>query len=380
MKRFFRKVHLWLSVPFGLIITITCFTGAALVFEQEIMEQIHPKRYFVGAVGTKTLPIDQLALSVARTLPDSVEVKNITASVDPQRTWQVSLSKPRRASVYINPYTGKITGRSERTAFFTCMFKMHRWLLDSAKPGEIFWGKLIVGISTLLFVFVLLTGVVVWFPRSCKSLKKRLKISVSKGWKRFWFDLHVSAGIYATILLLIMALTGLTWSFPWYRSGFYHLLGVETSAPSHGKQESGKNRKGKKTEHSNRSEHKLEDQQGRFDHWNNLYEQLSTAHPNHTRISISNGMATVTTNHFGNQRASDSYTFDPHTGQITEAVSYANSESASKLRGWIYSLHVGNWGGVPSRILTVLASLIGASLPLTGYYLWLKRLRRKKQH
>ena len=38
MKKAFRKIHLWLSVPFGLIITVICFSGAALVFEDEVME------------------------------------------------------------------------------------------------------------------------------------------------------------------------------------------------------------------------------------------------------------------------------------------------------------------------------------------------------
>ncbi|MEO5136381.1 PepSY domain-containing protein, partial [Bacteroides ovatus] len=40
----------------------------------------------------------------------------------------------------------------------------------------------------------------------------------------------------------------------------------------------------------------------------------------------------------------------------------------------IYSVHVGNWGGMFTRILTFIAALLGAALPLTGYYLWIKRL------
>ena len=31
-----------------------------------------------------------------------------------------------------------------------------------------------------------------------------------------------------------------------------------------------------------------------------------------------------------------------------------------------------------SRLLTFIAALIGATLPLTGYYLWIKRIWRKK--
>lgn len=42
-------------------------------------------------------------------------------------------------------------------------------------PGNegIFWGKMIVGVSTLLLVFVLISGIVIWWPRTRKALKNR---------------------------------------------------------------------------------------------------------------------------------------------------------------------------------------------------------------
>ena len=45
MKKFFAKIHLWLSIPFGIIIAIVCLTGAILVFETEILEFCYPSRY-----------------------------------------------------------------------------------------------------------------------------------------------------------------------------------------------------------------------------------------------------------------------------------------------------------------------------------------------
>ena len=35
MKKIFRTLHLWLSVPFGLLVSLICFSGAMLVFENE---------------------------------------------------------------------------------------------------------------------------------------------------------------------------------------------------------------------------------------------------------------------------------------------------------------------------------------------------------
>lgn len=125
-------------------------------------------------------------------------VIGISVFSDPERAWQVNLSKPRRASMYVDQYTGEIKGKYERPAFFVTMFRLHRWLLDSMKAdGGVFWGKMIVGVSTLLFVVVLISGIVIWWPRTRKALKNSLRISVGRGFRRFWYDLHVAGGMYA---------------------------------------------------------------------------------------------------------------------------------------------------------------------------------------
>lgn len=105
------------------------------------------------------------------------------------------------------------------------MRKLHRWLLNPPpQKGASSVGKMIVGISTLLMVVILVSGLVIWWPRTRKALNNRLKVSCCKGWRRFWYDSHVALGFYSTLFLLVMALTGLTWSFGWYRSFAYGLL------------------------------------------------------------------------------------------------------------------------------------------------------------
>ena len=404
MKKIFRQIHLWLSIPFGLIITVICFSGAALVFENEIMELCRHDFYYGSKVEETPLPAGELAQKVAATLPDSISVTGISISSDPAKAYQVNLSKPRRASVYIDQYTGEIKGKYERAPFFTTMFKLHRWLLDSMKPdGGIFWGKMIVGVSTLMFVFVLISGIIIWIPRSAKALKNSLKISVNKGWRRFWYDLHIAGGLYTFIFLLVLALTGLTWSFGWYRTGFYKAFGVEMQEKGEGRmeKEEGKKRDMKEKE---RSEKEGEDRKGRnqrkgethsllpsqfsplpspYALWQKVYEQLKVQNPDYKQITVSNGTANVSFNCFGNQRASDRYSFNPRNGEITEATLYKDLDNSGKIRGWIFSVHVGSWGGMFTRILSFIASLLGATLPLTGYYLWIKkeiaRSARKKR-
>ena len=263
MKKIFRQIHLWLSIPFGLIITVICFSGAALVFENEIMELCRHDFYYVSKVEETPLPAGELAQKVAATLPDSISVTGISISSDPAKAYQVNLSKPRRASVYIDQYTGEIKGKYERAPFFTTMFKLHRWLLDSMKPdGGIFWGKIIIGVSTLMFVFVLISGIIIWIPHSTKALKNSLKISVNKGWKRFWYDLHIAGGLYTFIFLLALSLTGLTWSFSWYRTGFFKVFGVEMQEKGELRMENGEGKK-RDMQEKERSEKEGENRKGR---------------------------------------------------------------------------------------------------------------------
>ena len=397
MKKIFRKIHLWLSVPFGLIITLVCFSGAMLVFENEVNEWFRRDLYYVETVKESPLPMDKLLEKVATTLPDSVSVTGVSISSDPGRAYQVSLSKPRRASLYVDQYTGEVKGKSERSGFFMFMFRMHRWLLDSMNPGNegIFWGKMIVGVSTLLLVFVLISGIVIWWPRTRKALKNSLKITATKGWKRFWYDLHVAGGMYALIFLLAMALTGLTWSFPWYRTAFYKVFGVEVqqraaqgheqksdaqkrntklAAHREKKREGNEVRKGERSRRPENNHSDMYSVTSPFVYWQEIYDKLGRQNPEYKQISISSGTASVSFNRFGNQRASDRYSFNTDNGEFTETSLYQHQDKSGKIRGWIYSVHVGNWGGMFTRILTFIAALLGSALPLTGYYLWIKRL------
>ena len=70
-----------------------------------------------------------------------------------------------------------------------------------------------MGTSALAFVFVILSGIVMWLPRSKKALVNSLKVNCSHGLHSFCHSFHVAVGVYTCLLLLCMALTGLTWSF-----------------------------------------------------------------------------------------------------------------------------------------------------------------------
>ena len=211
-------------------------------------------------------------------------------------------------------------------------------------------------------VVILVSGVAIWVPRTRKALKNRLLVSCTKGWRRFWYDSHVSLGIYATLFLLVMALTGLTWSFQWYRTAAYGLFGVSTARPAmSAPQQRGKEKQDKKPE---------------FDYavWDAVVSELQVRYSSYASISLTAGKAQV--NKPGNMRSSDTAAFDARTGEITSVTAYDDIPRAQKMKGWFYAFHTGSWGGMTTKALYFLAAFIGGILPLSGYYLWLKKKRR----
>ena len=379
VRKLFRKLHLWLSLPFGLIIMTTCLTGALLVFEKEITELVRHDSYTIPVRKTQSLSLQSLLERVARETPDSVQITSVTIPSDFRRAYTVGLSKPRRAGVLVDPYTGKIVGQSGRLPFFTTVRELHRWLLDSMKPDSegIFWGRVIVGTSTLLFVFILLTGLFLWWPKKLKGVGKRLKISLGQGRQRLFYDLHTVGGVYVFVLLLAMAMTGLTWSFEWYRTGFYKVFGAEMA-------EAGKGDKGPKKDKRKDVPREEGTEQAKlpasYIYWEEVVSYvIEVSEADYPEITVKDGEVEVPLAGLGNSRAADSFRFDKKTGQMTEYKAYREAKRDKKLRGWIYSIHTGAWGGLFTRICYVLAALFGASLPLTGYYIFYQRKWGKKR-
>ena len=85
MRKLFKKIHIWLSLPFGLIITITCLSGALLVFEKELTELFYRERYTVREVDTTRLPLPVLIEIVASTLPYTASFTGLSIPFDIHR-------------------------------------------------------------------------------------------------------------------------------------------------------------------------------------------------------------------------------------------------------------------------------------------------------
>lgn len=420
MKKLFSKIHLWLSIPAGIFITIICLTGAALVFQNEITRALQSQLYTVShAEGAKHLPPSQLAKSIQQQVADTLTIESMQLSANPDASCQVAFEQMERKTLFVNPYTGQVLGWGKDVSFFKTMRNLHRFLLNAPqKRGDMTVGKFIVNTATLLMIVILVSGIVIWLPRKGKSWKRRLTVSYKNGGQRFWHDTHVSLGIYAVVFLLLMALTGPTWGFKWYRTAAYGLFGANEErgmmgGSHHGKSEKNKGGEANFHEHGGKpgkenhgfnhggsqNFHKNKDWQDGHGEgrprggdskenleadfnphaWDVAYATLQARYPESKYMILSKEKIQVSPVSESGMRRFDNALFNAHTGTIEKVERFANQPRQMQMRSWFFALHTGSWGGIASKILYFVVVLLGASFPITGYYFWLtKRKKRSK--
>lgn len=388
MRKWFAKLHLWLSIPAGIVIVIVCLSGATLIFEKEITQGLNPSLYRVKAeTGATPMEPSMLITTAMSKIPDTLRVASLTVSADPHEAWMLSFDNINRSELSVNPYTGEVNGWTKSYPFFRTMRQLHRWLLDAPKSrGDRTVGKGIVGYSTIALVLIVITGLAIWIPKNRKGLKHRLRVSTGKGWYRFWYDSHVALGFYAAIFILIMALTGLTWSFGWYRDAVYGLFGVKTEKiqpARHGHQQVQHVEKGTDDRHgkrSNRGEQRRKERNADYTTWDTALRNVKAQYPAYKTITLSERAVGIAPKSLSSMRRNDVAKLTPD-GDIETIEYYKDKPQSQKIRGLFYVLHTGGWGGMWTKILYFCATIIGASLPITGYYFWLRKkvLKRKKK-
>lgn len=384
MKIFFRRIHLYLSLAAGLVILVACLTGAILVFEKELQMALNKKRYYVETGSTKLSP-DELVQKVKTDFPD-VKVNGIKLYEDATRSAEVSVVVPPKKdkkeevpkakeerkgppqrqpglTVFVNPYNGEILEKYNyrETGFYT-VFALHRWLLG----GEGSVGKYIVGVSTFIFLFILITGIILWWPKTRNILRQRLRIKWSGGWKRINHDLHMVFGFYSAIFLFIIAFTGLAWSFEWFNNSIYTV----TSSPL-------------KPTPPPTSIYVAGVKRISIDNALNgakaVYPDAEFYNINFPKDSAEAFAVNALAKNAVHENATDAIYVDQYSGKLLGQLPYANRSLGARVRSTFKPVHTGSIWGWPTKIIAFVVCLFGVSFPITGTLMWINRTSKKSK-
>ena len=370
----FRKIifelHKILGLISGVVVFIVAITGCCWVFKEEL-QGLNDDYKKVVPQDKPVLTVSEAKMLAQEVFPDkSIHGSLYQKADDAIEVIFYELEPEFYQSVFLNPYSGKVIQIEDHlSGFFAFVLKGHMrlWL-----PVEI--GEQVVGVSILIFILILISGLVLWVPKKRKNLDQRIKFKWkdSTRWKRKNFDLHAIIGFYICSLALILAFTGSVMSYDWIYSAFYKSIGGEKETYFYVPENKASEGLGKDTKPMDLLLPKLQKESP-------LAEGFELHYPHSDNESI----YVEISNSKGLFYDSDFRYFDQHTLEEIETDGiygkYKDAKVADKIMRMNYDIHIGAIGGIVGKIIAFLVSLLAASLPVTGILLWYGRTYKKNK-
>lgn len=373
-KRVTHCLHLWLGLGAGIIVFIISITGCIYAFEKEISDNIYKKiKYLPHTPESPVLPLNVLYAQAKKALDSEKEIYHIIAFKDPKRTWECFVYAPGDdnalsffgtvkyyESLFINPYTGAVTGAiNHKYSFFTIIKYIHWSLLLNTR-----YGQPIIGTGTLIFVVLLGTGLIMWWPKHFKksTFKKSFTLKFSGKWKRINYDLHNVLGFYALLIALLLALTGLVWAFTFIEKSVQRIgkPDTEQQAPKPFLSDTTLIRD------TNALQTAFTTAQNIMPDWQRMHLRKPAK-----QNAIPPILIRIYDDSETYYNAANAY-FDACNGRYLGKNVFKEQHLGEKILRLNYDIHTGAVLGLPGKIIAFLISLICASLPITGFLIWKK--------
>lgn len=351
-----RQIHLWLGLGTGLIVVIISLTGCVYVFEKEIREFVQRDYKSVPVANSGFAGLENIIRSFDKVAPG----ENLTAirikNSQPNAT--VSVTTKKNHVYFFNPYTAALVKQSNLDWLDTAEHIHTSLLLD--EPG-----KFIIRWSVVIFVIILISGIVLWFPNQMRLVKQSVTIKWNASFKRVNYDLHNVLGFYSSGILLIIALSGLYFAFKEVKIAASFVSGSRLSEV---------------TKADAVQEPLSKDLAVRYDQ---LYSRTVAKFPGADATTLSvrkTGEIRLRLIYpYKWAKKQNTFFFDPVTGALLNYKLYKENTLADVLEATNYDLHTGQLFGLFGKIVAFIVSLISASLPITGFIIWLKKQKKGKK-
>jgi len=369
LKNILFQLHWLFGITAGLVLSIMGITGALYAFEGELMRAFNPDTLQVEVREAGRLPPVELVSRIEAATGQMVA--GIRVDQSGNDAGMVFFTPPpgerRGPRYYFDPYTAALLNNPSGQDFFRVVLRLHRWLaLDDI-------GKQITGASTLALIFFCLSGLYLRWPRQALNWRKWLMLDWAKKGHAFHWDLHAIAGTWALLFYLCMGLTGLWWSYGWYRQGLTALLS-DASASAQSASRTPPNRPS------------ANDAPPARVNYDAAWRALRQAAGDDLRLWSINAPRnagqplniTYVLKSAPHPRAFNQLRLEADSGRVLNHERYADKRINAQILGSIYALHTGEFFGMPGRIAMAIAS---AGMPVffvTGLLLYFDRRRKKR--
>jgi uncharacterized iron-regulated membrane protein len=361
-RRFIAKVHGLLGLAFGLLFVLATGSGALLIFRHEIDRALNP--HLFRATPGREVGFDPACAAVGRAFAGR-EVMTISSGAMPAANgvYALRLAREPAIDVFVDPGRGKILGwrRSEDDPL-DWVFRFHTRFLG----GKV--GSCLVGMVGIGLLAMIGTGCRLWWPGR-KKLALGFTIRRGRGRALLHYDLHRVVGLVAAPLLTLIVVTGVLLTFDAFADRLIYGLSFAVPEPSLPRDMATSRPGGIGRLSPDTLRRIAEDVVPDATTISMKWPQRS-GRPVQVRLKAPEGR---------HPNGRSFVLLDPYTGRVLWARDERRLSSAGRLRWiWLYPLHIGTYGGGPSRAVHLLVGLLPLPMLATGLVIWRRHARSRR--
>ncbi len=384
--------HLIAGVVAGAVILLMSVTGVLLTYERQLIRWSDSHlRSDVPGSGAARLPVEALLQTLRRDHPD-LQPSAITVGAAADAT--VAVTVPGR-TLHLDAYSGRLLGEGA-TGVRQLMSELrawHRWLAMDGDSRPL--GKAIAGWSNVLFLFIVASGIYLWFPRKWTWPSVRAVTWFRGGLrgKARDFNWHNVIGVWSAVPLFIVVLSAVPISFRWASDAVYRTVGEDPPAPGGGRGGAAAGAAGNRAAAAGGRDAPAADEAdgalaaaGLNQLWRRAEQQVPGWRTINLRLPESPRAPVVFAidqGDGGQPQLRSTLTLDRATGEVVTYEHFASLTLGRRIRNVMRFAHTGEVLGIPGQTVAGLVSAGGVVLVWTGIALALRRMtgwiRRRRE-
>jgi len=271
-------------------------------------------------------------------------------------------------TLYLNPYSGDVLGEGAPGVrrFFRTVTDWHRWLGTGGENRAV--GRAITGACNLGFLFLVVSGLYIWWPRNWSWSSVRSVIWFKRGLagKPRDFNWHNTIGFWSLVPLFVIVLSGVVISYTWAGNLVYRIAGEAPPAQRPAQPPSPRSESG--TVSTTGLDQLFQRAQQQVEGWRTLSVRLVASNEALLTFTIDAGEG-------GQPQKRSQLMLDRKTGDVSKFEPFSSFSSGRKLRSILRFAHTGEVAGRAGQAIAGLVSLGGAFLVWTGLALAWRRLK-----
>lgn len=372
------QVHSIAGLALALLWAVVGLTGATMSFEDEIQASLNRDLTHVDASAAQRLSPDELVARV-EAAGDFGKVSAVTMPADPTAAVRIRFTRSeggaQPSSVYADPYNGHVLGSPRGEDFFATVRKLHRWLL---LPGDgNGYGRTITGTAAICLILMLMSGMVLRWPHRATSVKVWLKPNLSLRGRGLHRSLHAVIGTWVLPVYLVITLTGLTYSFEWYKDGAKWLLARPSPSAAPMQPKAPRGVAGARTDIADAAKPLGFDRV-----WATFLREQGDRYAR-ALLTLPAGAGTVVRVRSWPRGGSldtarDEFRIDAATGRLISADLYYDRTFGERILASVLDIHRGAILGWPGKLAFMLAAALMPLFAATGLLLHLSRRRHRR--